>query len=110
MGLAISSAREQTDCTGSVGRYPVIGRLQEYSQVLSDGWRHLNFVICTKDRSPNDTLNKNWVRTKLEAIRDQITTLKTKSPDRIFFITFKGYRYLRGWEDGSSETILYQRK
>lgn len=105
MGVGINSMREWTTCiSGSA-----VGRVEEYSQVLSDGWRHLSFVICAKDYFPNDLLDERLLRIKLEAIRTQIRELKKQFPDRTFTITFKGYQYAGGWNEGGSGTILYQR-
>ena len=78
MGVGINSIKEWHWCDGIVKRHPVVGSVEEYSQVLSDGWRHLNFIVCAEDHFPNDVLDEKWVRTKLEAIRDQIKELKIK--------------------------------
>ena len=45
MGVGINSIKEWTWCEGIVKRHPVVGSVEEYSQVLSDGWRHLNFIV-----------------------------------------------------------------
>ena len=65
MGVGINSVHEWSDCDGVAKEFPAAGRVEEYSQVLADGWRHLSFVICAKDHFPNDVLDEKWVRTNV---------------------------------------------
>ena len=108
MGVGINSMKEWSGCNNWDKHHSVIGSVEEYSQVLSDGWRHLNFFICAQEHFPNDELDQNLVRLKLESIRSQISQLKTKFPDRTFVIVFKGYDYVEKGI-GFSGTVLYQR-
>ena len=110
MGLGINSIKEWTGCENVVKENKVVGSVNEYSQVLGDGWRHLNFIVCAEDHFPDDVLDEKWVRIKLEAIRGQIRELKKQFPDRTFTITFKGMSKLKKRRvDGSSITKLYHR-
>ena len=53
MGVGINSMKEWTGCNWD-NRHSLIGSVEEYSQVLSDGWRHLNFFFCAQEHFPND--------------------------------------------------------
>ena len=111
MGIGISSIREWSNCESWAKRTPAVGSVEEYSQVLTDGWRTLNFIVCAQEHFSKEGLDKKLARTKLEAIRQQIRILKQKFPDRTFVVTFKGYAAYKDkrWEDGTKITKLYDK-
>ena len=110
MGVGINSSREYLNCKDWVQKAPVVGSVEEYRQVLTDGWRTLNFIVCAQEHFPNNILDEELVRIKLEAIRGQIRQLKKDFSDRSFTITFKGYDKLPArWADGTKITELYDR-
>ena len=106
MGIGISSIREWSNCESWAKRTPAVGSVEEYSQVLTDGWRTLNFIVCAQEHFSNEGLDEKLARTKLEAIRQQIKILRQKFPDRTFVVTFKGYAAYKDkrWEDGTKIT------
>ena len=58
MGVGINSMKEWSGCNNWDKLHSVIGSVEEYSQVLSYGWRHLNFLFVHR----NTFQMMNWTR------------------------------------------------
>ena len=112
LDVGINSIREWSSC--ETGPFPK-AKIEEYEQVINDGWRHINIILCAHNDFPNDKFNKNRLSFKIKNLKIQIEALLKKYPDIAFGISFKGYKPVGGtgkygWDvKGIPQAILYKR-
>ena len=110
--VGINSIREWSSC--NTGQIPE-AKIEEYEQVINDGWRHINIILCAHNDFPSDKLSTKGFDIRIMNLRIQIEALLKKYPDIAFGISFKGYKPVGGtgkygWDvKGRPQAILYKR-
>ena len=105
--VGINSIREWSSC--NTGQIPE-AKIEEYEQVINDGWRHINIILCAHNDFPNDKLSTKGFDIRIMNLRIQIEALLKKYPDIAFGISFKGHMPVGGWDaKGIRQSILYKR-
>ena len=113
LDVGINSIREWSSCATN-NDIPT-AKYEEYEQVINDGWRHINIILCAHNDFPNDKLSTKGFDIRIMNLRIQIEALLKKYPDIAFGISFKGYKPVGGtgkygWDvKGIPQAILYKR-
>jgi len=113
LDVGINSIREWSSCATN-NDIPT-AKYEEYEQVINDGWRHINIILCAHNDFPNDKLSTKGFNIRITNLRIQIEALLKKYPDIAFGISFKGYKPVGGtgkygWDvKGIPQAILYKR-
>jgi len=113
LDVGINSIREWSSCETN-NDIPK-AKYEEYEQVINNGWRHINIILCAHNDFPNDKLSTKGLDIRITNLRIQIEALLKKYPDIAFGISFKGHRPVGGtgkygWDvKGIPQAILYKR-
>jgi len=108
LDVGINSIREWSSCKTN-NDIPT-AKYEEYEQVINDGWRHINIILCAHNDFPNDKFSSKGFDIRIMNLRIQIEALLKKYPDIAFGISFKGHMPVGGWDaKGIPKAILYKR-
>ena len=66
LDVGINSIREWSSCkTGPIPE----AKIEEYEQVINDGWRHINIILCAHNDFPNDKLSTKGFDIRITNLR-----------------------------------------